>query len=284
VAVELGHQGWVRSVAALRPRVIIHAAALTDVDFCQRQPALALEVNRDGTRRLAEAADPWCERFIYCSTDLVFDGGQGFYRETDTPRPLMVYGESKLAGERELRARLGARALIVRLALLYGLSPSGRENFCQHLVREGRAGRPVPLFTDPFRTPLYIDDAARGLEMLVTASDPPACLHFAGPERLHEMGLIAARVFGFDPALASPRRLSESRGFGSPSGRRFARHNAGPERRLFAARHGPGAGIDARRAVLSGERSGAEATASARSIEAFPARSWRARPRLPGSR
>jgi dTDP-4-dehydrorhamnose reductase len=212
VAVELGNQDWVRSVAALRPRVVIHAAALTDVDFCQRQPALALEVNRDGTRRLAEAADPWCERFIYCSTDLVFDGGKGFYRETDTPRPLMVYGESKLAGERELRARLGARALIVRLALLYGLSPSGRENFCQHLVREGRAGRPVPLSTDQFRTPLYIDDAARGLEMLVTASDPPACLHLAGPERLsrHEMGLIAARVFGFDPALASPRRLSEA--------------------------------------------------------------------------
>lgn len=214
VGLDFQKQDWVERLARLRPHQVIHAAALTDADRCQREPEAARQVNRLGTRRLAEAVAETCERFIYCSTDLVFSGRKSFYRESDAAEPLMAYGESKLEGEREARAVLGARAVVVRLALLYGASPSERQSFSQHLVREALAGRPVRLFSDQFRTPLFLEDAARGLELLLTAKDPPACVHLAGPERVsrYDMGLTAARVFGFDPSLAVPTRMSEAPG------------------------------------------------------------------------
>src|SRR5579864_5065736 len=92
--------GWVRDLDALAPEVIIHTAALTDVDACERNPELAKLINTDSTRALATYCGSHGIHLVYISTDAVFDGlKSGRYTEVDDVHPLNVYARSKLAGE-----------------------------------------------------------------------------------------------------------------------------------------------------------------------------------------
>ncbi len=103
-------------VADLRPAWVVHAAAATDVDGCERDPARAQAVNGEGTRRVADGCRRAGAGMVYISTDFVFDGRKRSpYTEADEPVPLSAYGRSKLAGEGATRA-LAPRWAIVRSA------------------------------------------------------------------------------------------------------------------------------------------------------------------------
>jgi dTDP-4-dehydrorhamnose reductase len=196
----------------LRPDLVVHAAALTDADACERDRAAAWRNNVEVTRRLAEAVRPFCRRFIYVSTDLVFGGDRSLYRESDPPRPLMVYGRTKLEAEAAALEVLGSRATVARVALLYGRALSGgRASFAEKMVREALSGRRVLLFDDQFRSPLCAEDAAAGIELLLELDAPPPIVHLGGPERVsrHEIGVAAARIFGLDPTRLVPARMSD---------------------------------------------------------------------------
>src|SRR5436309_8247469 len=107
-------------IAPQRPDLVIHAAAYTDVDGCERDPDTAYQVNAQGTRRAAEGAAKANERLIYISTDYVFDGKKTEpYTERDPVNPLNAYGRSKLIGEQEA-LKACPSALIVRTSWLYG--------------------------------------------------------------------------------------------------------------------------------------------------------------------
>src|SRR5438445_1802983 len=108
-------------IATQRPDLMIHAAAYTDVDGCERDPETAFTVNAQGTRRVAEGAAKANARLIYISTDYVFDGKKTEpYTERDPVNPLNVYGRSKLAGEEEaVKGR--RRKLVLRTSWLYGV-------------------------------------------------------------------------------------------------------------------------------------------------------------------
>src|SRR5579872_6720021 len=102
---------------AVRPDIVIHTAAWTAVDACEGDPDRAFAVNALGTRHVAEAARLAGAHLVYVSTDYVFDGTSPRpYREWDEPRPVSVYGRSKLAGEREL----GPDATVVRTSWVCG--------------------------------------------------------------------------------------------------------------------------------------------------------------------
>jgi dTDP-4-dehydrorhamnose reductase len=204
-------------VAALAPDVVIHLAAMTHPDACQAEPERAREANVGVTRRLARGAKPSCRRFIYASTDLVFDGERGGYSERDEPRPICVYGETKLEGERAAREELGERAIAIRLALLYGLrlEPRARPTFAEAMVARARAGEPVSLYLDQYRSPLYVEDAAESVVRLLDQPLQPSMpiLHLGGSERCsrYEMGRAAFDVLGISGALARAVRMSEHR-------------------------------------------------------------------------
>ncbi len=144
--------------------------------------------------------------FVYASTDLVFDGERGNYAETDTPRPISVYGSSKLSGEQAVREVLGERALIVRLSLMYGprAVSTARESFAETMLARARSGEPVSLFADEYRSPLYVEDAAEHLARLVERPIEPRVVHLGGPEKRsrHEMGVIGLEVFGIPTHFA----------------------------------------------------------------------------------
>ena len=122
----------VQQLASTRPDVIVNAAAYTDVDGAEREPAAASAVNADGAARVAAAAAAMGVPLIHLSTDYVYDGIKPEpYVETDAPAPLNAYGRSKLAGER-LAAGAAANCTILRTSWVY--APSGR-NFVMAMLR-----------------------------------------------------------------------------------------------------------------------------------------------------
>ncbi len=186
-----------------RPDVVLHAAAMARVADCWREPDRARRVNAEAAATLARLATDAGARLVHVSTDLVFDGEHAPYREGDKPAPVSVYGLTKQLGE---EAALAApRSAVVRVSLLYGPALHGRPSFFDEQAAALRAGRPVTLFRDEWRTPLDLVTAARAL-LAVADSDFGGLLHVGGPERLSrlEMGLRLAASLGADPSPIMP--------------------------------------------------------------------------------
>lgn len=196
-------------VRRLRPAAVVHLAAMADADACARDPAGAQRVNAEATGALARAAAEVGARFVYTSTDLVFDGTRAPYGEDDPPSPLGPYMATKAAGEGEALAA-SPSALVVRVALLYGRGRGRRGCFTDQLVRRLSAGDEVRLFTDQRRTPLLVDDAATFLALLLERG-AVGRVHLAGPERVsrYEHGLAIARALGLDATRCVPSRMAD---------------------------------------------------------------------------
>ncbi len=180
----------------VRPHVVIHAAALSNINACQREPEVSRKINVEGSRNVAR----WCGRFsvpcAFTSTDMVFDGLNAPYKEDDPANPINVYGAHKKEAEAILEEHGSPEVLICRLALLYGSSAGPTGSFLQSLVNALREGRALKLFGDEFRTPLFVEDAVRAL--LAFAGRTSGVLHLGGPERIsrYDLGLRVCRVLG----------------------------------------------------------------------------------------
>lgn len=150
--------------AQLKPDVIVHAAAYTDVDGAERNPELALCVNGSGTSYVAAAAESINAKLVCISTDYVFDGCKGSpYIERDDVSPINVYGASKLQGER-LAMQLCQRLFIVRTSWLFG---SGRRNFVKSMVLLMQNQRIVKAAEDAVGSPTYTLDLACFIRQLI---------------------------------------------------------------------------------------------------------------------
>jgi dTDP-4-dehydrorhamnose reductase len=187
--------GVAQALGDAHPEIVIHAAAMAAVADCARDPAAADAVNARGTAALAQLCDAAGTRLVHISTDLVFDGAAAPYAESAEPKPLSVYGRGKAAGERAVLA--SGRHAAVRVSLLFGPSRNERPSYFDGQVAALRAGRPVRLFHDEWRTPLGLMAAARAL-VAVARSDVTGSLHVGGPERMSrlEMGLRLAAYLG----------------------------------------------------------------------------------------
>ncbi len=151
-------------VAEARPAVVINCAAYTDVDGAESDPEAAFDVNAGGAGNVAAAAERVGARVVQVSTDYVFDGrGDTPYAETDEPRPLGVYGRSKLAGERKV-AEACSDALIVRTAGLYG---HAGPNFIEKMLSLASSGRILRVVDDQVGAPTNVRDLAGAILELI---------------------------------------------------------------------------------------------------------------------
>ena len=155
-AVDLTKPGVAEEmVQSVRPEIILHAAAMTDVDGCETNRVEALRGNFQVTRSVADAANRVGALIIFFSTDFVFDGKkEGPYVETDVPHPLSVYGESKLLAERYLMLR-SKRFLILRTSWLFG---SAGNNFPRKILKQAASGKPFSVISDQFGNPTFTGD------------------------------------------------------------------------------------------------------------------------------
>lgn len=192
-----------------RPEAIIHCAALSRSPDCQRDPALARLWNVEVTRRLAALASEI--PFVLLSTDLVFDGKWGNYREADAVGPLSVYAETKVEAEAVVRGN--PRHLVVRTSLNHGESPTGNRAFNEEIVAAWRAGRSLRLFVDEFRNPIAATVTARAVWELMERG-ATGIVHVAGAEKLSrwEIGVALAERHAEGRGLVEAARLSEYQG------------------------------------------------------------------------
>jgi dTDP-4-dehydrorhamnose reductase len=190
---------------AFRPDVVVHTVALGDVDACEGHPHEAYRINVQGTEAIAQAAVALGARLIYISTDQVYDGVKGNYDEEDAPNPLMVYGRTKLQGERCV-ATICRDAVILRLALMYGWGIPTRLNFVDGLMHRLQVGQEVSLFVDQYRTPLYVVQAAEAIGRLINAADIRGTFNLGGSERMdrYAFGLKVCEVFDLPRASLKP--------------------------------------------------------------------------------
>lgn len=152
-----------RVLTPLRPSVVINCAAYTDVDGCETNTDTAMQVNGEGVGYLAMATRGIGARLVQISTDYVFDGGKGSpYQEDDAPRPVSVYGESKLAGE--MNAAFNPEHLIVRTQWLYGLHG---KNFVETMLRLAKEKDTLSVVDDQIGSPTWTIDLANSIVALI---------------------------------------------------------------------------------------------------------------------
>ncbi len=152
-------------IAHIRPDVIINLAALTNVEQCETDAALAQMVNVDIVKKLIELAPE--ARFVQLSTDYVFDGAKGMYTPDDTPAPLSLYGQTKYEAEQVVL--LGENNLIVRTSGTYDWP--GRDNLFTFFYNRLKAGKETFALTGAYYTPIWANDLAEGLLGLLIAGN-----------------------------------------------------------------------------------------------------------------
>lgn len=139
--------------------VVIHTAAISNLNLCEKVPDIAYRVNSQATRELMKWCNTNSTRLVYLSTDIVFDGQKAPYSENDVPKPINVYGKSKYLGERwTLECNNFA---IIRLALVLGQALGTNQNFVDWIIDRIHNNLSVPLFYDEIRTPVSAIDAAQ---------------------------------------------------------------------------------------------------------------------------
>ncbi len=188
-----------------KPDVLVHVAAIGNVDQCEEQPDLCYKVNVVASRELMTNAYRVGSAIYYLSTDYVFDGERGLYEEGDVPRPVNYYGLTKLLAEEVARALGGA---VIRVAWIYGTGP-GRPNFGKTVVDKLRRGEEVRAIIDQWSSPtlntLIGEAFMKLIEMRFVGT-----LHVVGPRMSrYEFAKAIARYFGFNEDLVKPIRLAD---------------------------------------------------------------------------
>jgi len=189
---------------AIKPDVVVHAATLTDVDKCETNKELAWKVNVEGTKNIVEAAHDAGSFLIYISTDYVFSGEKGLYKETDKPEPINYYGVTKLKAEEIVQTQ--AEYFIARPSVIYGSTPAaGKVNFALWLIETLRKGEHVKIVTDQWNTPTLNTNLAK-MTLEVVESRLTGIYHLCGATRVSrlEFAKLIANAFGLDAGLIDP--------------------------------------------------------------------------------
>lgn len=210
IQVELTEAGAVeRLIDDLKPEVIIHCAAIANVDECESKPEIAEEINARLPGKIAEAAVKHSIKMVQISTDAVFDGQVGGYVETDIPNPLSVYAHTKLGGELSVVVA-NPDALIARVNF-YGWSMAGNRSLAEWFANNLAAGNSVRGFTDIKFCPMMVLDLVNTLTEAI-ALDLKGLYHMVGPQVMskYDFGCAIAAKFGFEAALITPASVNDA--------------------------------------------------------------------------
>ena len=150
----------------IKPNIVIHLAAMTDMEACEREPSRAWEVNALGTFHVASLCRRASAKMVYISTAVVFSGEKDSFRETDLPNPASVYARTKYAGELIVRD-LMPHYLILRTSWVFGGGPSRDHKFVGKIARALRAHNPVKAATDHVGSPTFAKDFVERMNELI---------------------------------------------------------------------------------------------------------------------
>jgi len=195
---------------AVRPEVVIHTAAMTNVDACELDPAACQLQNVTATKHLVQAAKRHNSHFIHLSTDFIFDGTAGPYREEDVPAPLSIYGHSKLDSERLVMNAGLERWAIARTIIVYGIAPGlSRSNVVLWAKAALEKGQPIKVVDDQWRMPTLAEDLADGC-IRIAKRGATGIYHLSGTDGMSILELVqrVGAFFHLDTSVVTPVKSS----------------------------------------------------------------------------
>lgn len=197
-------------VHLVRPDVIIHTAAMTNVDYCEQHQDACWEANVQSVAHLLHAAEAYNSFFVHLSTDFIFAGDQRHLTEEAQPNPINFYGQSKLQAE-YLVKQSRVKHAILRTALVYGIVPGmSRSNIVLWVKNSLEAQKAIRVVNDQYRTPTLAEDLAMGC-YLAMQKRAPGVYNISGGEGLtpYQMALMVADCFELNKDLISKTNASE---------------------------------------------------------------------------
>jgi len=203
-----------RVIRDCHPDVILHAAALTDIDRCELDPKAAFQHNRDMPQAIARCAHEIGAYLIHISTDAIFDGVNGGYSESDSPRPINIYGESKVAGENAVLTHC-SHSIVVRTNF-FGWNAQDKQSLAEWFLSRLNAGEMTPGFDDVWFSPILVNQLIE-IIFLITRLRLEGVYHVAGSDCLSKFDFAKqlAIVFDLDQRNVKPVSV-ESAGLKAP--------------------------------------------------------------------
>lgn len=196
-----------RVIASVEPDVVVHAAAMRN-DAVERNHEEGFAVNVQGTRNLAEACKKRDIFLAYVSSDLVFDGNKGLYKEDDEPNPVSYFGCTKMLAEKSI-CEVGARYCVARTSMLYGWDRRS-SNFAMTVIKNLRAKKEFEVVKDQFVTPSYVENIA-DMILEICKRQLEGTFHLAGKSRItrYDFALQIADIFLLDSSLLNPVSIDQ---------------------------------------------------------------------------
>lgn len=192
----------------LRPEIVIHTASETNVDKCELQKKHAWKINVEGTNNIAGACKEIDAKFVYISTDYVFDGEKGNYKEEDKPNPISYYGITKLEGENQVIQNCNDH-IILRTSVIYGWH-QWKQNFATWVINQLRQNKEITVVDDHYNTPTLADNLAE-MTIEVVRSDLHGLYHASGIEKIsrYDFAIRIARTFRLNTDLIKPIKMNQ---------------------------------------------------------------------------
>jgi len=183
---------------------IIHCAAVSKPGPCSKNPEYAIEVNVSGTRSLAEVAFNKHCSFIFFSTDLLYNSGSGPHKE-DEADPYLVYSKTKFDAELEA-FMVNPATVVLRSALIFGNDDQVHGSFLRDNERDLLKKKPLTLFTNQYRTPIWSHDIAQAIILILQKNIKSRVYNIGGDTRInrYDLGMMFAEIFGWNDNLMIP--------------------------------------------------------------------------------
>ncbi|MDZ8052055.1 MAG: SDR family oxidoreductase [Aulosira sp. ZfuVER01] len=183
----------------INPAAVIHTAAHSQPNFCQTHPQESYTINVTSSCNIAGLCADDAIPCAFTSTDLVFDGLNAPYKETDAVCPVSIYGEQKVKAEVGMLERYPNTA-VCRMPLMFGMATPSAKSFIQPFIETLQAGKELNLFIDEFRTPVSGITAAKGL--LLALEKVQGLIHLGGKERIsrYDFGKLLVEIFQISEA------------------------------------------------------------------------------------
>jgi len=197
-----------QTVQEIKPDIVIHLAALTNVDLCETEKELAYTINAKSTETLAKEAAKINAFFLYVSTDYVFDGKKGMKKEEGTPNPLGYYGKTKLEGEMSLN-NLASNWAITRTSTPFGVH-SKKKSFPLWVKENLESNKEIKVLTDQFTSPTYVPNLSKMI-IEVSTKQINGIIHLAGSTRIsrYDFAVMIAEKLGLDKNLLLKAKTEE---------------------------------------------------------------------------
>lgn len=202
-------QVW-RNLKNLKFDIFFHLAAYTNVDTGDQEKKLAYSINVTGTKNVFEIVRDRKKKFIYVSTDFIFDGKHPPYYENSKPNPLSYYAQTKYEGEKIVNPPAGGQTMIVRYSYPYRAGFEPKRDFVRTVKHLLGNKKTLLMVTDSLITPTFIDDIVFAMKYLFTYFSPEI-YHIVGGDSLspYDAGKLIAKTFRLDTSLVQPISYKE---------------------------------------------------------------------------